>query len=285
MSGFLPILIYVLTFLSVLLFVFAGWAVFRKGIKRYEEKYLTQTAQTLDEMFLMFTPEQILYLNLLSVFLLAVLGLILFQDIRALVGGAILGYLLPRTILRMLKNKRLKKFDEQLTDALGTLSNSLKAGFSLVQALEMLSREMNPPISQEFGLMLRENKLGVHLDKALQNMTERIQSNNLDLVVTSIIIARTAGGNLAEIFDRIAETIREISRLEGKIDALTAQGRLQALILGLLPVALGFIMYLLDKPSMSLLFTDPLGWGILGIIMLFEGIGTYIIWRIISIDI
>lgn len=285
MTGILPILIYGFTFLSVLLLVFVGYSVFRKGVKRYEEKYLSQTAQTLDEMFLVFSPEQILYLNLLSVLLLGVIAFLATRNWRYMIMGAIAGLLLPRLILRHLKRKRLKKFDDQLTDALSTLSNSLKAGFSLIQALDMLSREMNPPISQEFGLMLRENKLGVHLDKALQNMTERIQSANLDLVVTSVIIARTAGGNLAEIFDRIANTIREITRLEGKIDALTAQGRLQALVLGLMPVALAVIMYYLDKESMRLLFEDPLGWGILGIIMIFEGIGMFFIWRIVSIDI
>jgi tight adherence protein B len=134
-------------------------------------------------------------------------------------------------------------------------------------------------------LMLRENKLGIPLDKALQNMCERIPSNNLDLVVTSIVIARTAGGNLAEIFDQIASTVREISRLEGKIDALTAQGKLQGLVIGSLPLLLGYLIYLMDPEMMSTLWNDPIGWGIIGIIVLFESIGAFFIWKIVSIDI
>lgn len=281
----IKLLIYIFTFAAACLFALAGYGVFRKGLKRYEEKYLSKTAQALDEMFLIFSPEQVLYLNLLSIFLLATFGFLFTQSWKFTIIAGIIGYFIPRIILRIAKNKRLKKFDEQLVDGLSTLSNSLKAGFSLVQALEMLAREMNPPISQEFGLMLRENKLGVPLDKALQNMTERIPSNNLDLVVTSIVIARTAGGNLAEIFDQIASTVREISRLEGKIDALTAQGKLQGLVIGSLPIGLGYLIYLLDPEMMGTLWEDPIGWGIIGIIVLFEVIGGFFIWKIISIDI
>lgn len=281
----IKILIFISSFTSAVLFALAGYGVFRKGLKRYEEKYLSKTAQALDEMFLIFSPEQVLYLNLLSIFLLATIGFLFTQSWKATLFAGIFGYFLPKLILKIAKNKRLKKFDEQLVDGLTTLSNSLKAGFSLGQALEMLAREMNPPISQEFGLMLRENKLGVPLDKALQNMTERIPSNNLDLVVTSIVIARTAGGNLAEIFDQIALTVREISRLEGKIDALTAQGKLQGLVIGSLPILLGWLIYLMDPEMMSLLWEDPIGWGLIGIIVLFEVIGAFFIWKIISIDI
>ncbi|MFC1850988.1 type II secretion system F family protein [candidate division CSSED10-310 bacterium] len=281
----IKLLIYLFSFAAATLFALAGYGAFRKGLKRYEEKYLSKTAQALDEMFLIFSPEQVLYLNLLSIFLLATFGFLFTQDWKWTMIFGIVGFFIPKAVLKIAKNKRLKRFDSQLVDGLSTLSNSLKAGFSLVQALEMLAREMNPPISQEFGLMLRENKLGIPLDKALMNMTERIPSNNLELVVTSIIIARTAGGNLAEIFDQIASTVREISRLEGKIDALTAQGKLQGWILGSLPVALGYLIYVLDEEMMSTLWVDPLGWGIIGIIVLFETIGGFFIWRIVSIDI
>ncbi len=281
----IPLVVNAVVFVSVVLFITAGWSVFRKGFKRYEEKYLTRTAQSLDEMFLVFTAEQILYLNLLSVFVFGALIFFISGSWQWMIFGALFGWLLPKMILRIIKKKRLKNFEEQLLTALSTLSSSLRAGFSLVQALEMISREMNPPISQEFGLMLRENKLGVHLDKALQNMTERVKSSNLDLMITSIIIARSSGGNLAEIFERISNTIREINRLEGKINALTAQGRLQGIIIGLLPIVLGYIIYLFDPEMMMLMFNDPIGWGILGIIVIFEALGVYFIWRIISIDI
>lgn len=271
--------------LACFMFVIAGATVFRKGLKQYEEKYLSKTAQELDEMFLVFSPEQFLYLNILSVFVLGALAYFFTTSWKIALLFAIIGYLLPRFILSIMKKRRLKRFDAQLVDALTTMANSLKAGFSLLQTFELVSREMTPPISQEFGLMLRENKLGVHLDRALQNMTARIPSANLDLVVTSIIIARTAGGNLAEIFEKIAETIREISRLEGKIDSLTAQGRLQGIIMSILPVLIALAVWFIDRSLMMTLITDPLGWGLIGVIILLIAVGNFLIWRIVSIDI
>ena len=154
-----------------------------------------------------------------------------------------------------------------------------------MQAIEIIGREGSPPIKEEFGLVLRELTLGVELERALNNLADRVKSTDLDLVVTSINVVRGTGGNLSEMFDQIADTIRERNTLQGKIRSLTAQGRLQGIVIGLLPVGLGVILYSLEPRMITRLFTEPLGWGILALIVIFEGIGAFFIRKIVSIDV
>jgi tight adherence protein B len=257
----------------------------RDAAKAYQKRYVNETGQQLEEMFLLFAPEQLLVLSLLASFLGVVAAKALGMSwlVSLLLGAC--GWYVPKVWLVVARRRRFKKFEDQLMEALATLSNSMRAGFSLIQALEMCAREMNPPLSQEFGLMLREHRLGVSLDAALNNLSRRIPSKNLDLVVTSILIARSTGGNLAEVFTSISATMRNIRVIEGKIDSLTAQGKLQAIVIGLLPIAMGWLMFQLDPGMMGILFTDPIGWGILGLIAVLEGVGTFLIWRIVNIDI
>ncbi|UCD83922.1 MAG: type II secretion system F family protein [Deltaproteobacteria bacterium] len=283
--SWLTILIGILVFASVGLLSYAGAEVFGKGFRRYEEKYLSRASQELDEMFLPFSAEQIFYLNILSVLAFLILGFLLTRSfiLAICLGG--LGFFLPRIALNMAKQRRREKFDIQLVDGLATISNSLKAGLSLVQAIEVITREASPPLKEEFGLMLRELTLGVELEKALNNLADRVKSMDLDLVVTSINIVRGTGGNLSEMFDQIADTIRERNTLKGKISSLTAQGRLQGIVIGSLPLVLGVILYFLEPRMIARLFTEPLGWGIIAIIIVFEGIGALFIRKIVNIDI
>lgn len=283
--NWLTLLIGILVFASVGLFSYAGAELFGKGFRRYEEKYLSRTSQELDEMFLPFSAEQIFYLNLLSILVFLILGFLLTRSFILAICLGILGFFLPRIALKMAKQRRWEKFNAQLVDGLATISNSLKAGLSLVQAIEIIGREGSPPIKEEFGLVLRELTLGVELERALNNLADRIKSTDLDLVVTSINVVRGTGGNLSEMFDQIADTIRERNTLQGKIRSLTAQGRLQGIVIGLLPVGLGVILYSLEPRMITRLFTEPLGWGILALIAIFEGIGAFFIKKIVSIDV
>jgi tight adherence protein B len=274
-----------ITFVAVALLSSVLFSAIRLGALEYRRRYVAETGQQLQEMFLLFAPEQMLVLSAMCALLGAFLGFAWNGSwLMGLLAGCA-GWYSPRIWLVVAKRRRARKFEEQLLEALSTLSSSMRAGFSLIQALEMVAREMNPPLSQEFGLMLREHRLGVSLDAALQNMTSRMRSKNLDLVVTSILIARSTGGNLAEVFTSIADTMRNIQVIEGKIDALTAQGRLQGIVIGILPLAMGWLMFELDPEMMGILFSDPLGWGILGLIVLFEAIGAFFIWKIVNIDI
>ena len=184
-----------------------------------------------------------------------------------------------------LKNARDKAFGLQLVDALVNMGNSLKAGFSLNQALELVQREMENPMSQEIRLVTQEIRLGVSVENALQHLLERMPSQDLDLVVTAITISREIGGNLTEVFDNIADTVRERHRIGGKIDALTAQGKLQGIIISLLPIGVGVALNLINPKKMEPMFNTFLGWlmivGILGL----EALGMFVIFKIVSIEV
>ena len=154
---------------------------------------------------------------------------------------------------RWLNARYVRKFDEQLTEALGTMSNALRAGFSLSQAFGSVAEADLHPISDEFALLLQQMRVGMSFDDALASLEKRIESDDLSLVVTSIDIARKTGGNLTEIFDRISETIRGRLRIERKVRTLTAQGRLQGLVVSLMPLILCIVMTVM-KPGLMIPF-------------------------------
>ena len=158
---------------------------------------------------------------------------------------------------RWLNARYVQKFDEQLTDALGTMSNALRAGFSISQAFESVAESDLHPISDEFELLFQQLRVGMSFDDALASLEKRIGSDDLTLVVTAIDIARKTGGNLTEIFDRISETIRGRMRIERKVRTLTAQGRLQGLIVSLMPFLLCIVMTMM-KPGLMVPFLTSL---------------------------
>ena len=186
---------------------------------------------------------------------------------------------------RWLNARYVRKFDEQLTDALGTMSNALRAGFSISQAFESVADADLHPISDEFALLLQQLRVGMSFDDALASMEKRINSDDLTLVVTAIDIARKTGGNLTEIFDSISETIRGRMRIERKVRTLTAQGRLQGLIVSLMPFLLCIVMTVM-KPGIMIPFLTSLN----GIVCLLVAsvmvlIGWLIIRKIVTIKV
>ncbi len=171
-----------------------------------------------------------------------------------LVVGAIVGFFLPRFWVSRRKNSRLKAFNDQLADTITLIANALRAGASFLQSVEMVVRETPAPMSTEFARVVREVNLGLPFDQALDNMVRRVRSEDLDLMVTAISIQHQVGGNLAEILDSIAFTIRERVRIKGEIRTLTAQQRMSGLIIGLLPIALFAMLSIIAPSFMGALF-------------------------------
>ncbi len=210
----------------------------------------------------------------------------------AWIGGFLVGYWLPKFWLNRRKGKRLKAFNSGLADTIMLLANSLRAGSSFLQSVEMVVREAQPPISTEFGRVIREVNLGLPLDDALQNLSRRVRSDDLDLMTTAIGIHHQVGGNLAEILDSIAFTIRERVRIKGEIKTLTAQQRMSGYVVGFLPVALvlllsviapTFMAPMLQKPPEFL--GQPAGLFILAIGGFMMLIGFILIRRIVDIEV
>jgi tight adherence protein B len=174
-----------------------------------------------------------------------------------IVIGAIVGFFLPRLWLGRRKGKRLKAFNSNLSDTIMLLANALRAGSSFLQAVEMIVRETRPPISTEFARVIREVNLGLPLDEALSNLQRRVRSDDLDLMTTAIAIHHTVGGNLAEILDSIAFTIRERVRIKGEIKTLTAQQRMSGYVVGFLPIALVLLLSVIAPTFMAPMLQKP----------------------------
>jgi tight adherence protein B len=196
-----------------------------------------------------------------------------------------LGWKAPKPIVDWYYRRRVKKFVVQMIDALALMSNGLKSGLSVVQALGLVTQEMPDPIQQEFNEVLRQNKIGVPLEEAFTSLGERIKSDDVEMFVTSVNILKETGGNLAETFDTIVMTIRERIKIENKIDALTTQGFYQGVFVMAIPPILGTVFYSSDPAFMRPLFTTTLGWVIVMGIVALEAVGFFAIMKIIKIDV
>jgi tight adherence protein B len=210
----------------------------------------------------------------------------------ALLVGAFIGFLLPRFWLNRRKNGRLNAFNKQLPDTITLIANALRAGSSFLQAIELVVRESRPPVSTEFARVIREVNLGLPFEQALENMVRRVKSDDLELMATAISIQHTVGGNLAEILDSIAYTIRERVRIKGEIRTLTAQQRLSGYVVGFLPIGLAGFIFIAAPKFFDPMFDNPPGIAGLPagvIIMAFGGfmmfIGFMIIRRIVDIEV
>src|SRR5919197_444980 len=198
---------------------------------------------------------------------------------------AVFGWFIPKIWLARRQSARLKAFNNQLADTIQLMSNSLRSGLSLVQSMEMISREAEPPISEEFQRVLREVGLGVGPQEARQNLVRRVASDDLELLVTAILVQFEIGGNLSRILDSIANTIRERVKLHGEIRTMSAQGRMAGYVLSGLPVAIGSLLMLIAPSYMGALFS-PGPWLVLPI-MAVVGIifGSLVIRKLVAIEV
>ncbi|RKH49709.1 type II secretion system F family protein [Corallococcus llansteffanensis] len=269
---------------SVFFFSLVIFSVLSKAYEQYQERYVAKSMNDLSDMFLFIDPRQMLILNIACMCLLGILSYIVFNPILAVLA-TIFGFFLPMLMVKYYRKRRIKKFNVQLVDALQAMANAFKAGLTFPQAIEHVAREAMPPLSQEFGLFVKEVKLGVPLEEALVNMGRRVGSDDLELVVVSTNIARQLGGNMAEMFETISMVIRERFRLEGKIDALTSQGKLQGWIVAAMPLVLGMVLNYMRPDLMEPMLNHIFGYVLVTIIAIMEIMGILIIRRIVNIDI
>jgi tight adherence protein B len=225
-------------------------------------------------------------------FIVFSLGMPALRSPIALLVAAFIGFMLPRFWLGRRKGGRLNAFNKSLPDTITLLANALRAGSSFLQAIELVVRESRPPISTEFGRVIREVNLGLPFEQALENMVRRVRSDDLELMATAISIQHTVGGNLAEILDSIAYTIRERVRIKGEIKTLTAQQRLSGYVVGFLPIGLAGFLFVAAPNFMEPMFANPpavLGLPAGVVILIFGGfmmfLGFMFIRKIVDIEV
>ncbi len=245
----------------------------------------TKLSDRLAQANVRLTVTEYLVINALSVIGTYFVGYLVLGSLVLAIFAGILGYFLPRFYIGFAKRQRLSKFNDQLGDTINLLVNGLRSGYSMLQAMETVAKELPAPISEEFARVVQEVGLGLTSEQALNNMLRRIQSDDLDLMITAINVQHEVGGNLAEILDIISYTIRERVRIQGEIRALTAQGMLGGYIISFLPIALTLIMFLMSREYMMRMFTTPCGLIMVSVCLVGIVIGFLAIQKIVRIEV
>ncbi len=202
-----------------------------------------------------------------------------FKLIGGLVGLTV-GFMFPNIFIRYLVKRSRDKFTDQLVDALMIMSSSFRGGLSLVQAIEAVVDEMPDPINKEFGLVLGENKMGASLEEAFYHLYARQPSNALQQMITAILLARETGGNLPIIFNRIVGNIRENKKIQQNLDTLTVQGKIQGIVMSMLPIGFAFVVYSTNRRIFENMIHSEMGKAMLMYATFSECIGVYLIWKI-----
>ena len=248
------------------------------------KSYTRKLESELSKADILLRGEEFIGMNILITIAGGIIGVVVFGGIsQALLLGCV-SLLIPGFMIRRKKQTRLNELNGQIGDCLTVMTNSLRAGYSFQQALDLVGKEMNGPLAMEFRRTLREINLGNTTEQALLNLIQRVESDDLELMITAVLIQRQIGGNLAEIFDKISDSIRDRIRLKGEIKTLTAQGRISGLMIGLLPVALFFILLLISPDYIGVLLQQSAGRTILGIAVASEIIGFLIIKKIVDVE-
>jgi len=250
-----------------------------------QSKRMEKASKELHQMFIFTEKHRLLPMFTITPLALGTLGFIISHSLVGALVGAGLGLLLPRLWIKNVGRKRQNDFSKQLVDALMLLSSSLRAGMSLPQAFEVLTEEMPAPISDEFALVIKENKMGVTLEDCLAHLKQRVPLDDLELLTTAISISRETGGDLTEIFANLVLTIREKRKLDDRVKVLTVQGRLQGAIMGLLPIAFAIFIYFINPHNFDIMFSDKTGQMLLVWAVISEVIGVILIRKLSRVEI
>jgi tight adherence protein B len=254
-------------------------------VARYREHFTERTRFQAQEFFLFIDPRLLFSINLGIMLIGALLVWLVTGSLTLALPAFLLLALLPRLLYASMRRRRLRRFEEQLPDALMMMCGGLRAGVGMTAAMQQLVAEAHAPLAQEFMLLLREQRLGVTLEQSLSNLARRMPTQTTILVVSAMRIAGETGGGLAETLERTAHTIRSRLQMEGKIRALTAQGKLQAWVVSLLPLLLMLVLDRMEPEAMSHLWHSRIGWATLTAIGILELLGVWVIRRIIAIDV
>lgn len=265
----------------------------KKGIKYLDQKFDERAdwlVRELDSVFIEVNKRTAVIFMYAGTLGIGFVTFILFLPnyLAGIIFGVGMGFMfsrLPAPIISYIKNKRASVFNLQMVDALTLMSNGLRSGLNLIQAVNLVVEEMPNPIKQEFTLLLAQNRVGVPIDEAFVNLSKRLEIEDLDMFATAILILRETGGNLPETFDTIVHTIRERVKFSAKVKAITAQGLFQAVVITLVPFALLGVQYYSNPSQTSLLFTTPYGYVMITVMFTMQIIGGYMIKKIVTIKV
>jgi len=271
------ILLSILILCSVVLISLSLLPFFVQKIQSWQKQKEAVFAKEMDKMFYDKSPKNIVMLYYILPFVFGAAGYVFLQSQIFILLGVAMGVVIPNFILKTRAKARIHKFNDQLLDAINMLSSCIKGGLSLLQGLEVLVEEMPAPMSQELGLVVRENKMGIPLEECLKRLEKRINIDELGLVVNALLVARETGGELPKVFSRLTITIRDNRKLRESIKTLTLQGRMQGVIMSFLPIV--FVVWVLsvNKHHFDIMLNSDLGRMLLIGAVIFQAIGMLLI--------
>ena len=275
----------ILVFAAVVGLAFVAMLAARQALMTGRATFARDGQIRLSELFIFADSDLLWKLSVAAVLVLPLMVWLLLDLPVLAVATAIVIALLPRFVLRWLQKRRLGRLHAQLPDALMMLASGLRGGANLQQAMEGLSRDLSPPISQELALVVREQRLGVAFEDAIDHLAQRVPSQDVQMVSSALRISREVGGNLADTVARLGDTIRKRLMMEQKIKALTSQGRLQGMVMTVLPALIIFALLQIEPQAMGALFNTMRGWVVLAMAILFEVLGYFWIRKIVSIEV
>jgi tight adherence protein B len=277
--------ILIVIFIAVSFLVWTVATLGSKGWSYYETKFTSNADTKFEKMFLFYDTQKVFLTNILLLIMVPLLVYFFGDSAFYAVIAFIALLFLPKLTVKILEIKRKKQIIESLPDVLAQISGSMRSGSTFNSAIEIMVNESKGPVGQEFGLLLKEQKMGISQQDALENLGERINSEDVDLVVTAALIARDVGGNLAETFERLSNMLRKKIEMEGKIKALTSQGKLQGWVVSMLPFGIIAALSYVEPEGIAPIFNTYLGWGFLATILILELLGAIMIRKIVSIDV
>ncbi|MCG8535771.1 MAG: type II secretion system F family protein [Pseudomonadales bacterium] len=268
-------------------FFCVAWVLFGVGqslFKLYQQKFYLQVDKGLRDVVVMMDPGQVFTYTLLAALIVVPIVFFVVNIVMALIVAAII-LLAPTVVLKMMKKRRSDDFVEQLPDALAAISSSLRSGLNLVKAFQQVVKNQPQPLAQEFAQVLVEYRVGTDLNDSLDDLARRIDRQDILLMNSAIKISRSVGGNLADTLETLSKTLREKSKVEGKIKALTSMGQAQGTLATFFPVFIGYVFYKIEPEAMSLLFISKLGWIWLGVMAFMAAMAYVMIRKIVNVDI
>lgn len=279
------IFIFLVVFGAVFFQIKFFYPLLERQVLRWQKKKIDKITPKIDRMFIDLPLKRLMLLDILTPFISGILAFVITKNLWITLGAAGIGLSIPLFIVKLLEKQRRRKFASQMVDTLMILSSCLKAGLSLTQSFEVLTEEIAPPMSQEFGLLLRQMQMGVSLEDAMFNLKKRMDVEELDMMVTAMMVAREIGGDLTETFSKIAYTIQERNKLIGRVNALCVQGKLQGAIMCILPIAFALFVYNINPHFFDVMLNDNFGRFLLGYALASQVLGIFFILKLSKVDI
>jgi len=275
----------IVTFLSVATIIYLIASNSTRFAQRYRTTFTEQASFNLSDMFMFMDPSALFRFNIGAMIVVPVLLWIVTGNPVLAALALLLIVFLPRKVYRWLRERRIRRIQSQLPDGLMMIASSMRAGLGFSPSLESLATDADPPLSQEFSLILREQRMGVKPEDALNHFNDRVPIQDVTLFVSAVNISRDIGGNLAESMASLAETLRRRLIMEDKVRALTAQGRLQGIVMALLPIGIITFLSLSYPETMDAMYHTWIGWGVMAVAAVMEYLGYQMCRKIMSIDV